>query len=192
MPRKRPTLFLPLACLLAAAGWLPPGDATAQVRRCVGADGSVVFTDRRCADVGGVERRPHTGSTLSAKRAYRGGCARNLNDLVHEVTSAIDARDGTRLAGVYHWAGMSGRTAYTILERLNTIANRPLVDIAPVYPRPPMEYNEDGTPYPYPSTTVRRTPVALRLEQTIGNTGTPSRTVFGLQRHFGCWWIRGG
>jgi hypothetical protein len=37
----------------------------------------------------------------------------------------------------------------------------------------------------------RRAPVALRLEQTLGNGVTPSRTVFGLTRHYGCWWIKG-
>jgi len=33
--------------------------------------------------------------------------------------------------------------------------------------------------------------VALRVEQTLANGSTPSRSVFGLHRHFGCWWIRG-
>lgn len=42
----------------------------------------------------------------------------------------------------------------------------------------------------YPQTTIRRDPVALRVEQTLGNGATPSRTVFSLTRHFGCWWLR--
>ena len=28
------------------------------------------------------------------------------------------------------------------------------------------------------------------LEQTLGNGSTPSRTVFGLRKHLGCWWVR--
>jgi hypothetical protein len=31
--------------------------------------------------------------------------------------------------------------------------------------------------------------VALRVEQTLANGSTPSRTVFGLRRHLDCWWI---
>jgi hypothetical protein len=35
----------------------------------------------------------------------------------------------------------------------------------------------------------RPRPVGLRLEQTLGNTATPARTVFGLRRQYGCFWI---
>jgi hypothetical protein len=31
--------------------------------------------------------------------------------------------------------------------------------------------------------------VGLRLEQTLGSTATPARTVFGLRRQYGCFWI---
>jgi hypothetical protein len=34
-----------------------------------------------------------------------------------------------------------------------------------------------------------RAPVGLRLEQTLANGSTPSRTVFSLRRHLDCWWI---
>jgi hypothetical protein len=29
----------------------------------------------------------------------------------------------------------------------------------------------------------------LRLEQTLANGSTPSHTVLGLRRSFGCWWV---
>jgi len=35
----------------------------------------------------------------------------------------------------------------------------------------------------------RPRPVGLRLEQTLGSTATPARTVFGLRRQYGCFWI---
>jgi len=45
-------------------------------------------------------------------------------------------------------------------------------------------------PQDYPgATVVRRRPVALRVEQTLSNGTTPSRTMFGLRRYMGCWWI---
>lgn len=208
MPRLAHVLALSFFLL----PWLYPQHASAQVRRCVMPDGRSIFTDRACADIGAVERLPQPEASNGASRAYRGGCARSLQDLVYEMTTAIDARDANRLASIYHWAGMSGSGGYAIWSRLDAVANRPLVDIAPVMPGTPEpepvivdgEVRGIGTRAPvghtdnaattdgdlYPQTTVRRAPIGLRVEQTLGRSSTPSRTVFGLTRHFGCWWIR--
>lgn len=175
-------LFLIIA-LLTAIGW--PSHAGAQVKRCVAADGTSIYTDRRCEDIGAVDQLPRHGAA-GATRAYRGGCARTLQDLVFEMTSAIDSKDVNRLAGVVHWVGVPTRSAYQRMSRLGTIVNRPLVDVITVSPRMPDELDGDY----YPQAATRRTPVALRIEQTLANGITPSRTVFGLQRHVGCWWLR--
>jgi len=238
-------LSLSLTSLWAVAT-LYPGAASAQIRRCTDTHGNSVYTDRDCASVGGVDRLPRGAAAQQKQQAYVGGCARNLRDLVGLITSAIDAHDGNRLASAYHWAGMSGDQAYAVLQRLDAIAQRPLLDIAPILssPTPPPPEPTGGAwttlppaapnaataplpPIPAPATPLgspagatapdeagaaveaasqdtaaapaptahvpqRRTPVALRLEQTMANGVTPSRTVFGLHRHFGCWWIRGG
>lgn len=178
---------LVLSSLLLAA-WLWPVPAAAQVRRCTGADGGTVFTDRRCADIGGVDRlQPLAPAIGGGHSLYRGGCARNLQDLVYELTTAIDSHDANRLASLYHWTGMSSRQGYAVMARLDGVVKRPLVDIAPVMPA-----TSDGVDGDlYPQTTVRRAPVGLRIEQTLANGSTPSRSVFGLHKHFGCWWIRG-
>lgn len=203
--------------LLSLAALLWPRESQAQIRRCVGPDGAAVFTDRRCEDIGSSDSLPRNPPGAAAsKGGYRGGCARNVQDLVYQMTSAIDAHDGNRLAGVYHWTGMSGSTAYSVLERLETIARRPLVDIVPIMPAaaappvvaPPTQNQgwvevdptadiEPGSelapaaPEPEYVPQARRLPVALRVEQTLANGSTPSHTVFGLIRHFGCWWIKG-
>ena len=136
-----------------------------------------------------------------------GGCARSLQDLVFAMTNAIDTRDANRLASVYHWPGTSADSGYRIWTRLDAIANRPLIDIVPMMSagRPPPAATTDETatsndaaeatnasvdPELYPQTAVRRNPVALRVEQTVGNSATPARTVFGLTHYFGCWWVR--
>lgn len=171
---------------LLLAPLVPFHVAEAQVRRCETAAGTAVFTDRKCADVGAEERLPRKDAgPARTLRLHRGGCSRNLQDLVYEMTAAIDARDANRLAGVYHWVGASTRGANVVMERLEGIANRPLVDIAPVMAGVP----GDADAY-YPSTIpARQPPVALRVEQTLANGSTPSSTVFGLRQHFGCWWI---
>lgn len=168
------------------------------VRRCTGADGRTVYTDRACADLGATERRPPTtGSGVgNSGRLHRGGCARSVQELALEVTFAIDSQDVNRLAASYHWVGVSARGSVAIMNQLQAIARRPLVDVAPIYPAPPEpDPEQPGSDFEqaldalYREASRPRRPVGLRVEQTLGNTATPSRTVFGLRRHLDCWWI---
>ena len=184
--RFAPTLFL-LAAGFAGFGW--SGGSLAQVRRCTLPDGTTLYTDRTCAVLGAADRPPpRTAVDMGGVRGTRGGCARNLQDLVYEMTTAIDASDVNRLAGVYDWVGASSSSAAKLMDRLDLVTKRPLVDIVPVTASTPSSGSEPA-PDLYPQTTVRRPPVALRVEQTLANGSTPSRTVFGLRRHLGCWWI---
>jgi len=207
MPFRLLPLLL-LACVVA--GWWPHS-ARADVRRCVTASGQTIFTDRKCDEVDAAERLPKSSASPGERVHRAGGCARTLQDLVFEITSAIDARDANRLAGVYHWPGTSADTGYRIWTQLEAVANRQLVDIVPIMPAsppvpaappasdPPVTHEDDtgesAVPKPvdpelYPQTSVGRNPVALRVEQTLGNGATPARTVFGLTHYFGCWWVR--
>ena len=180
MPRSRRLQVLPPFLALLALWTLP---SQAQVRRCTGPDGTAIYTDRRCADIGASERVPHAVSGQPTQ-FYRGGCARNLLDLVYELTAAVDSHDVNRVAGLYHWVGMSSSGAVSVMDRLDMIAQRPLVDIVPVYPA-----SAQGEGDYYPQATVRRAPIGLRLQQTLSNGSTPSRTVLGLRRYLGCWWV---
>ncbi len=185
------TLFLGVSLLCA------PGSAWAQkVQRCVTLAGETVYTDKRCEDIGAMDRLPRAAPAgAGGSSQYRSGCSRTLSDLVHQITAAIDNKDVNRLASIYQWTGISNVSANRILDRLEVIAQRPLVDIVPIRPRPPpivdengivIDENSDGY---YPQTTVRQRPVGLRLEQTLANGSTPSQTVFGLRRSYNCFWI---
>ncbi|MGY0620348.1 DUF4124 domain-containing protein [Lysobacter sp. A378] len=180
--------------LLCALAWSP--NAAAEVNRCQHSDGTVTYTDRRCSDIGAVERAPPP-ARVGSRRIYRDGCARNVQDLMFEMTTAIDGGDANRLASVYHWAGASSRGATAVMTRLAVVVSQPLVDIVPVVPEPEPAPSPVSTPtigdpgerY-YPSTVIDAKPVALRVVQTLENGVTPSETVFGLHRYFGCLWIR--
>lgn len=126
-----------LACCILVALPMVGGEAQAQIRRCVTADGGHVYTDRQCRDLGATERAPRQGMVQQGGRLIRRDCSRNLQDLVFELTAAIDNRDVNRLAGIYHWPGTSSRGALSIMGRLDGIVNRPLVGIVPVQPAPP-------------------------------------------------------
>jgi hypothetical protein len=226
-----------LACLFLAA--MPPRPAGAQVQRCETADGRTVYTDKACADIGATDRLQRDGPAAGAS-VHRRGCSRTLQDLTFELTMAIDARDTNRVAALYHWPGIGTRNGYAIMERLDAIAQRPLVDARPLFPeeappvaamaaaqasapvaeadpaRPPTASDLMRTSRPWRPSTVstapetasakrpadvapvqepvsapprRRVPYALQVDQTLAGGTTPSRTVFGLRRHLGCWWI---
>lgn len=169
---SRPYVLIALLALVA------PSSALAEVRRCALPNGSIVFTDRRCDTIGGEERAAPTET--AQLRSHRAACPRRLRDLAYEVRAAVDAHDVNRLASVYLWSGMGTRQGYALMDRLQAVVDRPLVDLQPIYP---------GTDEPYPTTVPLRPPTGLRLEQTSIRGGTPLRAVFGLRKHLGCWWI---
>jgi hypothetical protein len=168
-----------------------PATASAQVRRCTTSDGQPLYTDRRCEDLGATERRLPTGSGTGQRLPYRGGCARQLQDLMFEVSTAIDGSDANRLAGVYHWPGLSSRSGYAIVSRLDAIVRRPLADIRV------LRHSERAAPGAAGATDAtyyaqhesRLPPVGLRIDQVLADGVTPTHTTFGLRRHMGCWWV---
>ena len=197
---RRPSALLALlAVTLTGAPAIAPAYAQS-INRCTGADGTTIYTDRRCSDVGAVSTPQSGAAPGPAPRAYR-GCPRNVQDLMHEVSTAIDSRDVNRLAGVYHFAGVSHRNGHNVMDRLEVIVQRPLVRIVPVQAQatapasaPSAEYSGSTFPSRVPpplatAAAARRRPVGLRLEQTVGDRITPRSTVLGLRRHMGCWWV---
>lgn len=174
-----------------------PVQAQKKVQRCATMTGDTVYTDKNCEDIGAMDRLPRVApaGTGSSASAYRTGCSRTLSDVVYQITAAIENKDVNRLASLYQWNGVSNASANGILNRMEAIVRRPLVDIAPVRPRPAPVVDENGEVFDdnsdgyYPQTATRQRPVGLRLEQTLANGSTPSQTVFGLRRSYNCFWI---
>lgn len=182
--RPVPHFAVPLGAvaLLIAACW--PQAAPAQIRQCEAPDGRAVFTDRSCEEVDA--RQAPAGTPIAGQRPGK-GCARNVQELVHEVSTAIDLGDVNRLAGVYHWTGMSSPSGNAVMERLQTLVGRPLLHVAPVVHRPPpraWSVLDDRRPMQTPA------PAALQLEQ-LQPDGAAARTTFNLHEHFGCVWLAG-
>jgi hypothetical protein len=191
----RPLLLTVSLSAAALYGVAVPAFAQ-KVQRCTTMSGETVYTDKRCEDIGAMDRLPQvTPGSTSGTGLYRGGCSRTLSDLVYQITAAVENRDVNRLASVYQWTGVSNAAANSILDKLQAVVDRPLVDIVPVRPQPPpivdpngvvIDDNSDGY---YPQTAAPQRPIGLRLEQTLKNGSTPSRTVFGLRRSYNCFWI---
>lgn len=186
-----------LLFLLSIVGLLAPGAVMAQVKRCTAADGTLVYTDRKCDDIGATERvgaMPSAGGAIASR--YRNVCARTVQDLVYSFSNALQSGDANQVAGVYDWAGMPTSTAYSVMTRLEAIAKRPLIDVQPVYSGGTNAYGDDIVEFDETTgAVVPREPrkprlIGLRVEQTLANGSTPSRTNFGLRQRLGCWWVR--
>lgn len=181
-----------LTLLFALALALPHGAARAQVRHCLAADGTRVFTDRHCEDIGASDYRAPPASA-DAARVPQNVCARSVQDLAYALDEAIRSGDANRIAALYDWAGMGTANAYRLMGRLDAIARRPLVDVQPMYAGNREDEYGYETPDPagQPGEALRRPQlIGLRVEQTLSNGSTPSHAVFGLRRHLGCWWVR--
>ena len=198
-------LFLLVLYTAASLGVSTPAHAQ-QVQRCTTLTGEKVYSDKPCEDIGAIDRLPQVAGdragTQGSSSLYRGGCSRTLSDLVYQISSAVEAKDVNRLASVYQWSGISNESANRILDRLEAVVNRPLVDIVPVRPEPapeipgplpspsvPNVVTDQDTEDSYPEARRQPRPVGLRLEQTLANGSTPSQTYFGLRRSYNCFWI---
>ncbi len=203
-----------LLLLLLSSGYLTLPGAVAQaqqINRCTDARGQTVYGDKPCEVMGARARLLPPARAAGGSGLYRDSCARRLSEVVGIIQSAVDARDPNRLSGIYLWTGLSNETATRVMDRLDDIVQRPLIDIAPVFPEPaaytpaptqPFTY-ADGTPIDnadpganalseLPATSTAdtpRRPVGLRLEQTLPRSSTPTRTVFRLRRQYNCFWI---
>ncbi len=182
-------------CMLC---WAPWAQAQAQrVNRCTTAQGETVFTDRSCDALGATARMPPRAASVGNTGIYRAGCARRLSELTGQIRDAVSLQDVNRLSSIYLWGNVSNASANQIIGRLESVVQRPLLDIAPVYPEvpmaPPVPVNPNATLVEAVEAAAppaaRPRPIGLRLEQTLGSTATPARTVFGLRRQYGCFWI---
>ena len=172
------------------------------IRSCVGADGSVVYTDKSCVD-GELERiQPQAVQPATAGKNYMAlppGCDRTPADLLYGVRTAIDSQDVNQLAKHYHWPGVSDAQAENILNRLQALVLRPLVDaqllyqvpIEPSYIEPSDSLDGTSEAENTLQASTPGSPYALKVLQYRTNNGSEIQSSqFKLQRYFECWWIR--
>ena len=176
------------------------------MRRCQGTDGSVVYTDRLCESEQS-EKPAASTVTAVAPQTLRSGrtgmppppaCSKSPGELLYSVRSAIDMKDVNQLVKSYHWVGVSQEQSESLLGRLDAMADRPLLDVQLLYPEldtqtlPDSSESELYDAGDYSTREPTRTlPHALKVMQYRSNTATETvSTVFRLQRHYECWWIR--
>ncbi|MDE2408324.1 MAG: hypothetical protein KGL91_10750 [Xanthomonadaceae bacterium] len=190
-------LRLAIACLPCLLLW--SAGAQAQVKRCTLPDGSAIYTDRQCADIGARERLPPpapAGAT-GAVITRRSVCARSPQDLADALAQALQSGDANRIAALYDWTGMGSSTANAVLDRLQTLAERNLLDVQLQYSG--ADTAEDTAPQRFDERSgqllVARTPpsrprlLGLQIIQMQKNGYTAVNTRVGLHRRMDCWWL---
>ncbi len=180
--------------------------AAQDVRRCVRADGSVVYTDGRCSDAQN-EKQPAAPASPAVTPGLPGvgshsyvamppSCSRTPDDLLYGVRSAIDMRDTNQLAKYYHWLNVSDTQAEQLMDRLEKLVNSPLMDIQLMYPAEPEAASHSTAMNAVGPKTAetkswrmiqrlppdRRAPYALKLMQYQSSTSSRRHAV----RYSGC------
>lgn len=156
---KRTILFLLL---------LAPLPALAQnvIHRCVGANGSPVYSDQPCSAVGATSIAPPPTSTTAAPGAPTTGtlCAKDLGELREGLARAFATHDANRVGALVLWNGYGSNGAVESIQRLGALVKQPLLSL--------------------------KGDESAGLEVVTGSTGQTQQAHFGLTRESGCLWLR--
>lgn len=187
---------LPRTCLrvkplVLAAAFLVAASALAQeprIRRCIGADGEPVFTDRPCAapmpmaPAQGVDRARDAGTPTWAPDVTTRTCPTSADELRDRVIAAFNARNAMTLSGLFLWDGHGGGSATAQLQQLARLVAEPLVavDLGSAGMR---ESRDDR-----PRTDDDRL-LTIRSAREMDRVPREAVSEFMLTSRNGCWWL---
>ncbi len=177
----------------------------AVVRRCIGADGSILYTDRSCEYHGArpyqVEPEPTAPTTAPAPTPAPTGerplasygpasqdCARTPDLLLSALQNKLATHDINGLAGLYHWPRIGKWSARAVMDRLERLVAHANGMPELVFPAAAfVVFNPEAWPDLPPED-----PIGIRVPLSeadaagpIGLDGTELRVI----RHAGCWWV---
>jgi hypothetical protein len=174
------------------------------VRRCIGSDGGVIFTDQPCERLGAKTSQPnenaadapdagtHPDLAAGASTPLNTGpvnqdCARTPEALVEALKAPLQQRDINALAGFYHWPGMGTGSARAVMDRLETLLAHADGRLELVYPDAAfVVFNPEAFPGIPPED-----PIALRLGMAPDTFNPLAGEVeLHVVRASGCWWLR--
>ena len=190
-----------LALLLAILSL--PDHAMAEVRRCVAADGSILYTDRSCEYHNALPYavEPERAATAtSAAPAVAGelplasfgpvnqDCARTPDLLVSALQHSLRTHDINGLSGLYHWPRIGKWSARTVMDRLERLDAHATGTPELVYPAAAfVVFNPAAWPDLPPED-----PIGIRvplLDIEAATPVEPEGTDLRVIRHAGCWWV---
>jgi hypothetical protein len=130
--------------------------ATTNVSQCATADGTSIYTDTSCRLIGAratpmpetlvkklvrestlsgtttadspTRQRPRTAGRSALHRVETDQCPKTPGQLAAALRTSLAGGDVNRLAAVYDWNGMTDKQARSVLQRLEKMSDRPLID----------------------------------------------------------------
>lgn len=182
---------------------LLPNHATAVVRRCIAADGSILYTDRSCEYHGAqpfeVEPDPTATTPLTAPESARElpltsygpvnqDCARTPDLLVSALQHNLTTQDINGLAGLYHWPRIGKWSARAVMDRLEQLVAHANGAPELTYPAAAfVVFNPDAWPDLPPED-----PIGVRVPLSPADAASSLvsySTELHVIRHAGCWWL---
>ena len=193
-----------LALLFILLAWSTT--AQAAVRRCIGADGSTIYTDKRCEQLNAHdaeqptdpptarsgEPQSTTGTRdeppLSSYGLASQDCARTPETLLFMVRNALESRDINGLAGLYHWPGMGKWSARAVMDRLETLVTHSDGSAHLIFPDAAfVVFDPQAWPNLPPEDPVA---ISLPMFRVDNPDSIPlSEVELRVIRHTGCWWL---
>src|SRR5690349_9612718 len=84
----------------------------------------------------------------SGLRHARDSCSSDPIELMFELSAAIESGDVNRIAALYDWNNMGSAAGKEVMDRLEAIAGRSLVDVVPLYPPDPADPHDAALDIP--------------------------------------------
>ena len=190
-----------LLCLILLA-WAVPALAQTEIHRCIGANGSAVFTDQPCAALQATPVSPVAtpGNGIPPAAPPPTLCAASLGALRQSVINAFASHDANRMAGLMLWSGYGRGAAIADIRSLGELMKQPLLDVgtpddpAPDNDPPTAEMATSSvTSFAPPEMPPAPPPANAQLVlHTAGNdgSGSPHELHFNVVRRAGCLWLR--
>jgi len=188
-----------LLCLILLAWAVPvPALAQTEIHRCIGANGSAVFTDQPCAALQATPVSPAAppGHDIPPATPPPVLCASSLGALRQSVIDAFANHDANRMAGLMLWNGYGRGAAIADIRSLGELMKQPLLDVGtPDDPSPgsdlpaPALATSSAGPLSPPSPPPADAQLVLH---TAGNdgSGNPHELRFNVVSRAGCLWLR--
>jgi hypothetical protein len=123
-------------------------------------------------------------------RHARDSCSSDAVELMFELSASLESGNVNRVAALYDWNNMGSAAGRGVMDRLEVLAGRTLLDVVPVYPEVPADPYDAMSGLPaWPVALADRPPVGLRVEQLLDDGATPVSTTFAVRSRMGCWWV---
>jgi len=190
-----------LLCLILLA-WAVPVRAQTEIHRCIGTNGSAVFTDQPCAALQATPVSPAAtpANDIPPATAPPTLCAASLGALRQSVIDAFASHDANRMAGLMLWSGYGRGAAIADIRSLDELMKQPLLDVdtpgdmAPGNGPPAAAVATSGTASFAPPGIAPDPPTANAqlVLHTAGNdgSGSPRELRFNVVSRAGCLWLR--